>query len=109
MAVRSKQLWPPSAVNASGSLLYTCPAGETALIKTLSMYNTDVVPRAMGIRLGGNGVNQTVVFEQVPAGFATVLRELFIVLQPGETVHGVTAGTGGRIAGFGAELEGVAD
>ena len=90
-------------------VLYTCPAGETALLKTLTLVNNFGINNAIALKLNGT-TNAAAILETVVApNEGTVLTELFIVLEPGDILRGIAANASVIFAGFGAELEGVAD
>lgn len=109
MAVRSKRLFGPTSVAASQVLVYTCPAGETAILKQLTVHNPGALPQVFTMRLNGSNAANTILAESIEAGLATHLEGLFIVLSGGGTLHVAGAAVGLFVAGFGAELEGIAD
>lgn len=109
MAVRSKRLWGPTTVSTSAVTLYTCPAGETAIIKQVSHFNTGVVQQAVSLGINGTGNGQLVVVMSTAATSTTNLLEQFIVLHPGDTLRAIANAGNATVTGYGAELEGVAD
>ena len=109
MGVRSKRLWGPTTVGTSHVTLYTCPAEETALIKTLAVANAYALTNTVTFKLNGTGGAQSLWTEDVPSGKGFIIPELFIVLNPGDTFRALATGASVFITGFGAELEGVAD
>lgn len=109
MAVRSKRLFGPTQVSTTIVALYTCPAGETALLKCLTAGVGSIGGTQVRLYLNGNGVTNQLAQLGVGNGESIVLTDLFIVLHPGDVLRG-SASTGNlTITGFGAELEGVAD
>lgn len=109
MPVRSKRLFGPLAVGTGGTTVYTCPAGETALVKHLTFVNGSNLATTLQVGVGGLLVGNLVAQFSVPAQGSVALVSWFLVLQPGETLRmGTTLGNV-TVAGFGAELEGVAD
>lgn len=109
MAVRSKRLFGPEPIGTTSELIYTCPAGETALIKHLSLFNQGALTATVVIGINGIGANQNVVSTQVGAGLASQLTSLFIVLHPGDFLRANCSAGNFTVTGYGAELEGVAD
>lgn len=109
MGVRSKRLFGPVVTSTGATALYTCPAGETALLKYLSFQNPGAVANVGVVRIGANVPANTVAVVNVPAGGATSLVDQFIVLHPGDELR-IAASLGTlNVSGHGAELEGVAD
>lgn len=109
MAVRSKRLFGPTGVGTGFVTLYTCPAGETALLKCLTVANTAALGNTTLFRLNGTGPTTQLFALTVGIGGADVVNELFIVLGPGDTLRASSTQTSMVVTGFGAELEGVAD
>ncbi len=109
MAVRSKQLWAPTAVGVADVVLYTCPAGETALLKCLTFVNNAAVSTSIVVRL--NAANNSAAFVErlIDNNNGLVLNDIFVVLHPGDTVHAIAGLASVVVGGFGAELEGLAD
>ena len=109
MPVRTQKLAVGnSAPFGTSKTLYTCPAGETTIVKDIRVEN------------GGTGGNLVVVFLSSGAGDVAVLRstlaandiasrELWAVLRPGDLIR-IFASAGTCNAWIsGAELEGLAD
>jgi hypothetical protein len=109
MPVRSKRLAGPQAVGTANSLLYTGPAGETTLLKQITLANTSPLANTIALKLNGTSGSQTIFFETVGGSQASHLDGLFVVLQPGDTLHGQAGAATMIVALFGAQLEGVAD
>lgn len=109
MAVRSKRLFGPTSVSTGSTLVYTCPAGETALLKHLSIANLAALGNTWSLRLNGTGGAQTIAAGTVPAGEAVQLTGLFVVMHPGDTLRCTAGQASVALTAFGAELEGVAD
>ena len=109
MAVRSKRLAGPATVAANGSAtLYTTPAGETALIKGVTLFAQTASTVAY---LGINGLTSgnLILAEPVALGDGVTLQT-FWVLHPGDTLEAYAVAAGAlTVSIHGAELEGVAD
>jgi len=109
LPVRSKRLWGPTTVGVSGAVLYTVPAGETALVKTISIVNTFAVNNNFSLYLGTINPANLIFEASIDEANSLLLPGLFIVAHPGETIRGQAGNASCIVAGFGAELEGVAD
>lgn len=109
MAVRSKRLWGPVASGPAVATLYTCPAGETAIIKSLIVGAGGVPNNVVSFALRVGGVTTT-LFEFTPSTTSsTAFNGLFWVLHPGNELRFSTVLGAVGSSGHGAELEGVAD
>lgn len=109
MAVRSKRLWGPTVVSTADVLLYTCPDGETALVKHLTVVNNAALPSLMLIRLNGETGSSNIYSLTIASTAHSQLVNAFWVLRPGDQLHAIAERASSIVAGFGAELEGVAD
>lgn len=109
MAVRSKRLFGPEAVAAANEVVYTSPAGETTIIKHLSFANTALVANTVSLRINASGGGATIGAWPVAGQGAEQVPDLFIVLQPGDTLNASATQSSMIVTGFGAQLEGVAD
>lgn len=109
MPVRSKRLFGPTVVGLVFVDLYTCPAGETTLLKCVGLYNAGIAANAVAFTINGILPAQIVARFSLAAGTGAVERELFIVLHPGDVLRGLATLVSMTVSGFGAELEGVAD
>lgn len=109
MAVRSKRLWDVATVGAGHSTLYTAPAGETALLKQLTLVNASALANLFTLKLNGTSGADSIMAIVVPAQGGELVSGLFVVLQPGDILRAVAGAASIFCAGFGAELEGVAD
>lgn len=109
MPVRSKRLWGPTVVGTGPVTLYTCPADETAIVKTLSYVNNAALSNLVVLRLNGN-TNAVAVDRVTLAGNEAIVRDsLFLVLHPGDVLSAIGTQASAVLTGSGAELEGVAD
>lgn len=109
MAVRSKRLWAPTTVSTANVVLYTAPAGETTLVKLITVCNIAALGSTLfSLRLNGTGGAQLVAQVSIPNG-GDAWVEGFLVLQPGDILRGQAGQPSLIVSGFGAELEGVAD
>lgn len=110
MAVRSKRLFGPTAVsNASSVILYTCPAGETALIKHVEVGPGGIGGTDVTVYLNASAPNNRIHVHRIGNGDWHTERSIFWVLHPGDTLRAITNLGTVVMSGFGAELEGVAD
>lgn len=109
MAVRSKRLWGPVAVGTSGGVIYTCPAGETALIKNIEGVGSGGLGGSVTFHLNGNGAGNVLHVASLGTGGDVTITDIFWVLQPGDFLRAQTSAGTAIMWGFGAELEGVAD
>ncbi len=109
MSVRSKRLFGPIVVATAATTLYTCPAGETALLKEIVGVNTGALSGTINFSVdtGGGPVH----FFTQAAGNSSVFSLVgrFMVFHPGDILSAVCITNTMRVTGFGAELEGVAD
>lgn len=109
MAVRSKRLWGPLTVTTSTQLVYTCPAGETALVKLVTAVNIAALGSTLlSLRVNGALGGQLVAQRSVANG-GDEWVEGFLVLNPGDTLRATASQASLIVSGFGAELEGFAD
>ena len=109
MAVRSKRLFGPVAIGTATSPIYTCPAGETALLKSLWLWPTGPTVSAVSVFINGTAAANQIGLIIVPNSAEIRLAGQFLVLHPGDTLTLRTNLGTATVAGFGAELEGVAD
>lgn len=89
---------------------YTAPDDETVLIKRVCCYNPG--PSALTVTMYINGSTGASAIRTLALGVgASDDWDCWFVLQPGDTfrIGGAVSGTNLTSAGFGAELEGVAD
>lgn len=90
-------------------LLYTTPADETALVKHVSITSADALQQVVTFRINGTAAAADVAHITVPALGEVQLPGWFWVLVAGDTLRAVGSRGNLNVAGFGAELEGVAD
>ena len=111
MAVRTKLLTSGRATGPVVATIYTCPDGETAILKWLTVFNvnlsttTDVL-----LTMDVAGVNLTSYHRFVLVAGKGDMLGLYQVLHPGmEVAIQVVAAVGVNYWLSGAELEGTAD
>lgn len=111
MAVRTKHLFGPVEIAAGATAtLYTCPSGETAIIKYVSMVTAAAVLVSGKLWIGSVANNKLVAWKNfggtgdIASGFPG-----FMVLQPGEVLIGGAVTGAITFNGSGTELEGFAD
>lgn len=108
MAVRTKVL----AVGTGSSVLttlYTCPAGETAILKSLSLAKLAAGAVSFDVSILRAGTPRVVFREQFPLTSTVVHREVWIVLMPDDQLRVQTDTGSVTVWASGTELEGVAD
>lgn len=107
MAVRTKKLVHVGLASGSDTLLYTAPAGETVIVKSVAMWSSS-----------GNTVLLYLFNGVVGAQFARAVlsagipdyRDVWVVLQPGDQLWTSPLNANNtRYLVSGTELEGVAD
>ena len=109
MAVRSKRLWGPLAVPPVLTVVYTVPAGETALVKSLAIHNANAAAQGIAISLNGTAPQDRVTNIPAAGNSGIQINGLFWVFHPGDQIY-VSAALGLiYMSAYGSELEGVAD
>lgn len=108
MPVRTKSLAGFSATTTLATV-YTCPAGETAILKSVSLAKLAAGAVSFDLSVLRSGVSRVVFRELFPVTSTVVHREFWIVLQPDDQLRAQT--DTGSVTGLlsGTELEGVAD
>lgn len=108
MAVRTKRL-VAATVGATTAVVYTTPAGETAIVKNISLRNTaPLLANNALVAVRVAGVDYGILAINLNAG-ATTLLAPYCVLQPGTSLVVSSSQAGLQVYVSGAELEGVAD
>lgn len=111
MAVRTKQLFVGKMTGATQDL-YTCPAGETTIVKEVVLQHAGNVSTCqLQVRSAAN-VTQVAVVRSAVVSNEVYRYPMWLVLQPGQKLTAVTdAGTPSTVgwAVSGTELEGLAD
>lgn len=96
MSVRSRALYAGAPVaTGGGRLLWTCPAGRTAILKTLSVSHTGAAARSVEVVVARPSTSAYMPLHQMPAmppATAYVLAELDVVLEPGDTLQSWASG-----------------
>jgi hypothetical protein len=88
---------------------YTCPAGETTILKDIRLYARAGAVSTADVALQSGSVFVNVVHEGMTAG-QTLSRDPWVVLSPGDRIHVQATNTDGLSYWLsGAELEGLAD
>lgn len=106
MAVRSRRFFGPTTLGTVGAALYTCPAGRTAIIRTLSIYNRAGAAVLYLVTLNGS-TSADVVFNGTLLTQTGHLVHTHIVLNPGDVLRGhATAANAAGVSGFGSLLFG---
>lgn len=88
---------------------YTVPAGETALVKWLSVYNSNAGAQLLSIYIDpGSGALRQLL--KVVPGSSTEQVQVWWPLTPGWLIRWTSSLSNALVCGiYGAELEGVAD
>lgn len=111
MAVRTKRLGSGS-FNTSTVTVYTCPDGETAIVKYLTFHNPGASASTVTCRMepSGSGSPRTFLRYSLAADEAKQF-DTWLVLEPGDALKYIAtlAGTNVAYTISGTELEGVAD
>lgn len=110
MAVRTKRLFL-GASGAAGTLnlVYTCPAGETAIIKSIGLVRPAAAAAGCLFAIRTGGVDTFVLRVDTNAG-GGALSLPWIVMHPGDELRVLAAiANEFMMAISGTELEGVAD
>lgn len=108
MAVRTKQLAHRRTTSGALTTLYTAPAGETVIVKGVTLYAEGATEVYVGIQ---KGAVRCYTWRQVFSGLGSFDKVVWWVLQPGDQLVW-TATVGGftmDVTAHGTELEGVAD
>lgn len=110
MAVRSNRLGGPvNVVGGVNTTMFTVEAGETWIVKRVTLYNAGALPAILTLGVNGNTAGVILALYAVPAG-ESLDREVWWVLRAGEALRAATvAGSNVTVSCHGAELEGVAD
>jgi hypothetical protein len=111
VAVRTKRLAAGRKSTVATETIYTCPAGETAIIKRILLYNLNAsTNNLISILLKLGAFTETTVWQQNFPASSGVDLDVWWVLGPGDTlglVQSTAIGTNYLISG--TELEGIAD
>lgn len=112
--VRSKLLgWSIAQVTNAFSVIYTCPAGRTAIIKQWSVWNNSDVARTITAAVRTGGVDVRIWLPGlVPVRGGIDRTEQYLVLEPGDSFvvynGGESTNTSIAVLVAGVELDGVA-
>jgi len=111
VGVRSKRLFGPTTATTTAALVYTAPAGETAIIKQLYFANATAVATTVILRVNVNDAAHTFFSGAVAASGTASFPDFFLCLADGETLYVLTTAATSQVvvSAHGAELEGVAD
>jgi hypothetical protein len=114
VAVRTKQLALPTLlVSAGGQTIYTVPANETVIVKTLTIVNGNAAAQTLDVAIGDPSPdidNHYVIWNHPVAAARSDQILTWIVMTPGQRMWCVPSlGNALVVGAFGTELEGVAD
>jgi hypothetical protein len=111
MAVRTKQLASGRSTSATPAVVYTVPAGETAIVKSWNLFNINATTGTLVQILVDTATNNQTVYTEINMAARTRVAELaWLVLPPGaEIAISNSAAVGVNFWISGTELEGVAD
>jgi len=111
MAVRTKLLASGRSTSSTSAVIYTVPADETAIIKSILLCNINASTTttiALAVDTAAN--DKTLAWEEGLIARKSLLIEPYLVLQPGmELALSNSASVGVNYWVSGTELEGVAD
>jgi hypothetical protein len=108
--VRTKRLFAGDTAPAgSGVTAYTCPAGETTILKDIRASNQSGSPSRLIISAVSGAARTAIVDEAATPLPATIGRSPWVVLQPGDQIELFSLGGVVAVWLSGAELEGLAD
>lgn len=87
MPVRSTRLLGPTLLPTTAAALYTVPSGRTAIVRQISIVNSDSVTRTAFLYIGGSGVGNRWRRVDVASGVSSI-DSAFGVLNPGDVLQG---------------------
>jgi len=94
---------------AGSQIIYTCPAGKVALVKSIRLTNTQSIPLFVLLGIGGIAISQRVLQTLVPADGQYIDADNDpIVLAAGEYISGQSAAGASNTCAItlsGAELD----
>ena len=91
MTITAKQLADGQLPNAEGDL-YTCPAGTTTYVKSITLHNTDAAAHTCTVLLlPSGGVARVIIDVALGAGYTTYV-ETPLVLDAGDKIRGDDGG-----------------
>ena len=107
MAVRTKLL-AEYVTTAANVVIYTVPAGKTALLKFVTAVNTVALGQnTVSLRANVSGTDRIFLYETMGSQTGT-FWSMFVALPPGATVKAGSTTAGVHLTLSGAELDGVA-
>jgi hypothetical protein len=110
MAVRSKRLFGPVGISTTVTTVYTCPAGETAIVKDLWVWPNAVTVTGLDLFINGSAAGNHIAHIVMPNSQDARVLGAFLTLADGDILRMGVTGTGNcTVSGHGAELEGLAD
>lgn len=111
MAVRTKLLASGRSSSATASIIYTVPADETAILKSIILCNINAsTTTTIQIAVDTAANNLTLFWEEGLIARKSLVIEPYLVLQPGMEVSlANAAAVGVNYWVSGVELEGIAD
>ena len=92
---------------ATDTLLYTCPAGKTAVIKDVLMSGSGIAATRGLVQVRSGSDRAHIIDQPVGAQEAAHLG-CWVVLEPGDTIYAYSTAQPVRVWVSGAELAGVA-
>jgi hypothetical protein len=111
VAVRTKRLASGRITTATATVVYTCPTGETAIVKQIWLFNVNAtVSNEVGVLFDLATNAQTPLWEDTLVAREGLWLDLWTVLLPGDRIGLKTSVAGGiNFLVSGTELEGLAD
>jgi hypothetical protein len=113
MTVRTDTLAASGIAAAGTTTEYTCPVNVTAIVKDIRVSGTATLNGTVDVRLKRGAVAITVMHVVLAAAGVLTLASLaggFVVLEPGDTIQVIVAGTAPVVGLWvsGSELAGLA-
>lgn len=111
MAVRTKRLASGRITTATATVIYTCPAAETAIVKQIWLFNVNAsTPNEVGVLFDVASNAQTPFWEDTLVQREGIWLDIWTVLLPGDRLGLKCSVAGGvNFLVSGTELEGLAD
>lgn len=106
MTTRTSRLAVGNSTTSAVVVVYTCPAGKTAIVKDVRLYAGSSVGRAVFLARH-SGTDVSIIDEPMTASSVTQ-KQGFIVLEPGDQLAVYSSTNTFAFWASGAELAGVA-
>lgn len=94
MADTLKRLFGPVQLGNASAVLYTVPAGTTAVVRTMRVCNTNGTDRTLTLAIGADAAGTRLFAQQNVPGNGSLDWASAIVLNAGETLTGYASASG---------------